>query len=323
MIIGCFGSKGLRLCSSQPTGLRRPWRTGTKRWFDSSTVGGVGSRWWAIQTRGRLGWRDRVVLLVGQTLPALAQSFVDRTFGRKPDIAASQASRRSRPAHVPREQDTPLSREAVLLCREASGDDDWLYNHCRRTFELGDLLASRSPKLTVDLEILFVAAMLHDIGLAADAGPIEDEPSPTAMIPTDSPCFAVRGAALAERLAVRHYWTQPRTYRLAEAVSLHLNVLVSVRRGIEAHLLNAASAYDTIRFGSGRLRHEGETVAQIEKKWPRTGEFCPLLCSAWDSATESDTRVEFLTQHGDFPSRVMATCQSSSRPDDSRRGALR
>lgn len=58
--------------------------------------------------------------------------------------------------------------EAERFCRELS-DDDWLYNHCRRTFELGDLLASRSPSLTVDLEILYVAAMLHDIGLSADA----------------------------------------------------------------------------------------------------------------------------------------------------------
>lgn len=280
----------------------------------SSTVGGVGSRWWAIQTRGELAWRDRVALFLGQTLPALVQDLLDRALGRKPYVIAGQSSSNlTRSAsYEPRNQDTPVAREAQRLCREASGDDDWLYNHCRRTFELGDLLAIRSPGLPVDPEILFVAAMLHDIGLSGQIPYIDQNPSPSVFtVPIDSPCFAVRGAAVAERLAARHSWTRPRTERLAEAISLHLNVRVSMRRGVEAHLLNVASAYDTVRFGAGRFRHEGAAIAQIETMWPRTGDFCESLLQAWNRASEPNTRARFLTEHGDFPGRIVRTCGST------------
>lgn len=286
----------------------------TENWDEtvvrSPTVGGVGSRWWAIRTRGQLAWRDRVVLLLGQTLPALAQDLLDRALRRKPGVDAGRStSKLPRAPYVPHNQDTPLSKDAERLCKELS-DDGWLYNHCRRTFELGDLLASRSPSLTVDLEILYVAAMLHDMGLSAGNPQNGHDPdSSVGMMPIDSPCFAVRGAAVAERLAARHYWTQSRTDRLVEAISLHLNVRVPMRRGAEAHLLNVASAYDTIRFGSGRVRHEGEAIAQIETRWPRTSVFCPSLRHAWERASEPSTRAQFLTEHGDFPSRVMATCR--------------
>lgn len=279
----------------------------------SSTVGGVGSRWWAIQTHGELAWRDRVALLLGQMLPALAQDLLDQVLGRKPVVAAGQSSSNPsrRAAYEPRNQDTPLAREAQRLCRAASGDDDWLYNHCRRTFELGDLLSLRSPSLTVDLEILYAAALLHDIGLSADVPANAQAPGIGAsLLPIDSPCFAVRGAAVAQWLAARHYWTESRTDRLVEAISLHLNVRVPIRRGTEAHLLNVASAYDTIRFDSGRVRHEGRAIAQIETRWPRTSVFCPSLGHAWERASEPRTRAEFLTERGDFQDRLMKTCRA-------------
>jgi hypothetical protein len=180
--------------------------------------------------------------------------------------------------------------------------------HCLRTFELGDLLATRRPGINVDREILFVAAMLHDIGLT-DAPHNEDAVKPNAdMIPIDSTCFAVAGAAVAERLAGRYHWSQTRTDRLTEAISLHLNVRVPLMRGVEAHLLNAASAYDTIRLGAGRFRHEGEAISDIESRLRRTSDFCVSLRVAWEGATRPRVRTQYLTKYADFKGRLARAC---------------
>ncbi|OBK71993.1 HD domain-containing protein [Mycobacterium sp. 1274761.0] len=58
--------------------------------------------------------------------------------------------------------DTPLVREATDFIREA--EDDLLFDHSRRVFLFG-ALQGRRLGLQPDLEILYVAAMFHDIGL--------------------------------------------------------------------------------------------------------------------------------------------------------------
>src|SRR5689334_13376264 len=58
--------------------------------------------------------------------------------------------------------DSDLAREATALVRQAA--DDTLYNHSRRVFLWGSLKAA-ARGLTVDLELAYVGALFHDLGL--------------------------------------------------------------------------------------------------------------------------------------------------------------
>ncbi|BBY29043.1 HD domain-containing protein [Mycolicibacterium sediminis] len=58
--------------------------------------------------------------------------------------------------------DTPLVRATTALVREA--EDDLLFDHSRRVFLFG-ALQGRRRGLTPDLELLYVGAMFHDLGL--------------------------------------------------------------------------------------------------------------------------------------------------------------
>jgi len=60
--------------------------------------------------------------------------------------------------------DTPLVRDVTALIREA--EDDLLFNHSRRVFLFG-ALQGQLRGLEPDLELLYVGAMFHDIGLTA------------------------------------------------------------------------------------------------------------------------------------------------------------
>jgi HD superfamily phosphodiesterase len=60
--------------------------------------------------------------------------------------------------------DTALVREVTEYIRDV--EDDLLFNHSRRVFLFGALQGQRRG-LTPDLELLYVGAMFHDIGLTA------------------------------------------------------------------------------------------------------------------------------------------------------------
>ena len=58
--------------------------------------------------------------------------------------------------------DTPLVRDVTALIRDV--EDDLLFHHSRRVFLFGALQGKRRG-LQPDLELLYVGAMFHDIGL--------------------------------------------------------------------------------------------------------------------------------------------------------------
>jgi hypothetical protein len=165
--------------------------------------------------------------------------------------------------------------------------------------------------LSFDSEVLFVASMLHDVGLT-DAFKEESDPR---LVPDyagqEAPCFAVRGGRVAQSLAAIHGWPFPRQYALAEAISMHLNVRVARSQGVEAHLLNAASALDVIRLKSHELPYE--LIRSIEARWPRGATFCNDLWAAWvdDSEAHPECRAAFLNRWGSFKRRINRTCLAS------------
>jgi hypothetical protein len=129
----------------------------------------------------------------------------------------------------------------------------WFQAHCYRTYAIGTLMGRG---ISFDPEMLFVGCMLHDVGLTDHFKQGSDQGLVPGYAGKGAPCFAVRGAGVAQCLAAIHGWPPARSVALAEAISLHLNVRVPKSRGVEAHLLNAASAFDVIRlrFTGSRAR---------------------------------------------------------------------
>lgn len=264
---------------------------------------GVGTFKWAETTGGRLTILDRLDLF-GQAIPAeigelngrLLSRFRHANEGDDPD--RWNALVQDAFAEVSHSR---IANTAQEMCKEESERSEaWLRNHSYRTFAIGVVLGEG---LRFEPEVLFVAAMLHDLGLTpafkqgADTYPRKD-----------APCFAVRGSGVAYRLARAHDWPDDRAEALSEAISIHLNVGVPRFRGVEAHLLNAASALDVVGFGRHKLPKA--TLDGIEEAWPRGVTFCEDIWSAWDREASGNKgcRGAFLNRWGRFERRLRKTC---------------
>ena len=211
----------------------------------------VGTNAWA-SSGGDLRRQDRVRLM-GQALLARVSMLPERV--RAHLGFSDAASRRVDPSAI-RLPDTPIALRAGDHARSLS--EPWLFNHCLRTYVWGALLA-QSDRIRLDHELLFVASALHDLGLT-DAHKFREP---------DCACFAVEGARAAHRFAAGLGWENERCDRVAEAISLHLNVRVGLRHGPEAHLLHEGAALDVI---GARMREIGpNAVTAVLSDYPRAG----------------------------------------------------
>ena len=90
-------------------------------------------------------------------------------------------------------------------------------HHCLRTYVWGALLGRRD-RLDWDDELLYVACLLHDLGLT----PAHDGREPGIE------CFAVEGARAADAFLADAGWDVGRRARVAEAIVLHNNAQVPI-----------------------------------------------------------------------------------------------
>lgn len=241
----------------------------------------VGSWAWATATGGRLRWPDRAQLL-GQfalSIPSLPGEVLGRCglAGQPPPLDGLV----ERPV-------TAIAAEAEAICRAAGGVRPWLYPHSWRTFQFGLLFAQRSRLWrTVDAEVLWVAAMLHDLALGEPDGEIDPL----------RPCFAVRGAFRADELAQKHGWESARRERLAAAVSLHINVRVPPQQHVEGHLVNLGSGLDVAGI---RYRQIDQTRLREVLAAAPFGDFDGVIAAVWrsDADRSKGCRTRFLSASG-------------------------
>ena len=206
---------------------------------------------WGERSGGELSTADRLRYVAqGVAMQVKAMSVGLRA---RLGIAPEQLDGVELPERPP---DSLLSRDAERHCRELSSPA--LFNHCLRTYAWGALLGRRD-RLGYDEELLFVAAVLHDLGLTD--GHLAGPASP--------PCFAVQGAVAARDWALHHGCERDRADRLANAISLHVNPRVTPSAGIEEHLLAAGAAFDVI--GARRREIATPLVAAALERHPRLG----------------------------------------------------
>jgi len=146
--------------------------------------------------------------------------------------------------------DSRLARRAERLVAEVS--PPFLTNHCFRSHFFAVALAERD-RVRFDVELLYVAALLHDLGLVArfDTGR----------------CFEEDGADAAAALAMEEGWPPERCEALADAIRLHLAIAVEVEDGPEAFLLWHSTGLDVAGSRLGEL--SVEAVTAVLASYPR------------------------------------------------------
>ena len=182
--------------------------------------------------------------------------------------------------------DSAVAIEAAsLLGDKAPGV---LIAHSHRAYLFGGLLGNRDG-LDWDPELLFVAAMLHDLGL-------------TDAIGGDGP-FEQRGAAAAEAWLSDHGWPQDRAAIVATAIRMHLDVGRAGKQRPEVALLHFGTAADVTGM---RLEDiHPDTVAEAVDAYPRQG-FKQYFAEKVRAEARSQPRsaTAALCRWGQFPWRI-------------------
>jgi hypothetical protein len=149
--------------------------------------------------------------------------------------------------------DTAAARAALQVAETFCSPA--LLNHCRRSY-LWAAEYGRARGIAHDAELLFVAAMLHDLGLV----PVFD----SATLP-----FEEAGGAVAWVFGAGAGWDVDRRRRTAEVIVAHMAPEVDVAADPEGHLLELATGLDV----GGRRPEDwpADFRAEVLDRFPRLG----------------------------------------------------
>ena len=145
--------------------------------------------------------------------------------------------------------DTALVRDATARVRDAT--DDSLFNHCRRVFLLGSLKAARRG-LHVDVELAYVGAMFHDLGL-------------TPSYRTTDRRFELDGAEVAREFLLDHGRSPEEALRVWLAIALHTTPQVPLHLAPEVAVVTLDVETDVLSFDLDEIssEHRNEVIAGL------------------------------------------------------------
>ncbi len=112
----------------------------------------------------------------------------------------------------------------------------YLLTHSVRAYCWGAAIAGHEA-WRFDQQVLWTASLMHDVGLT--------------RIPTNTMCFEVEGAELARRFLERQGMPPEAADQVAIAIILHMRPNVTHADGVEAVLLDRATALDVRGEGYG------------------------------------------------------------------------
>jgi len=145
--------------------------------------------------------------------------------------------------------DSSIARQAEELARSVSNDT--LFNHVMRCYWFGELFAQKEG-LKVDSELMFLSAVLHDLGLTAHArGPHR---------------FEIEGASAARTFLLEQGVIEDRAQKVWDNIALH-TWDVNQFRGDTSRLTQLGLAYDVSGVQDARL--DPDDVAEVVRRYPR------------------------------------------------------
>ena len=148
--------------------------------------------------------------------------------------------------------DSAMATAATRLAQEAS--PEFLFNHCVRTYVLGSL-AGRRAHMTFDPELLYLAAILHDLGLTPAGAGTER--------------FEVDGADAAREFCLTQAVAPDQADRVWDAIALHSTPGIPPRKSPEAALVQIGAGIDVL--GVGREVIELADLQRVMAAVPRHG----------------------------------------------------
>ncbi len=229
----------------------------------------LGTMSWIERTGGRLAWHERLTL-IGQAVLARAAAGMRKRSGLKIRLREVKDI-------VP--PDSSITREAIALSQDLG--KPFLFHHCARSYFWARLLDQDSRPF--DDEAVFTALMLHDLGLTEHGRQTADP----------GHCFTQVGARKACELARKHGWSDRRAELTANAITLHLNVLVADRHGKEASMVRVGSGADVAGLGLYVLQRD--QIDEVVSRFPRLSLKREMLATLEDeSRARPDSRIAFL-----------------------------
>ena len=151
--------------------------------------------------------------------------------------------------------DSRIAREAAELVRQH--EDEMLFNHSVRVYAFGAMKGIRL-NLKFDAELLYVAALFHDLGLV-DA------------FHTETKRFEVDGADAARDFLRSHGIPKMKADLVWEAIALHTTPGIPAYMRPEIALTNAGVLVDVI--GIGYDEYTSEQRDQVLSAFPRGDDF--------------------------------------------------
>ncbi|UXA09260.1 HD domain-containing protein [Mycobacterium sp. SMC-2] len=192
--------------------------------------------------------------------------------------------------------DTALVREATEFIHGA--EDDLLFHHSRRAFLFG-ALHGRRLGLQPDPELLYVAAMFHDLGL-------------TPRYATSTQRFEMDGADAARGFLLGHGVDQSDADKVWLAIALHTTPEVTARLDPEVALLAAGVKTDVV--GVGREDLDAETVDAVTAAHPRP-DFKNRILAAFNEGIKHRPQTTFGTMNADVLAHFDPTFERGNMVD--------
>jgi HD domain len=145
--------------------------------------------------------------------------------------------------------DSKIAREAADLARQAY--PPFLFNHCVRTFWFADEFGR--SRLQFDREIVYIAAMLHDLGVleSYDQGRR----------------FEIDGAQAARDFLRRHVYPAEKIEMVWDAIALHTLGNIAAYKSLEVALVNLGAAADAVGMKISDL--DPQFVRELIEEFPR------------------------------------------------------
>lgn len=237
----------------------------------------VGTMTWSNATGGRLSRAEQ-----REFLRPLVKAHLANLVGRTTMLLGLNSGRRTELApSALRSPSSSLTRTAEQEAQRRLSPA--LFNHSHRCYLFGVALAALE-NIYVDRELLFAAALLHDVGLARPVAGVD---------------FTVASARAARDVAKSAGLSSARTEVMLTAITLHHSPGVTLADGPVAYLMSAGAALDVTGLRSWQLPSDVMRSAVAER--PRCG-FKHEFRNAWAAQAEAvpQGRARLLRRYGAF-----------------------
>ena len=249
----------------------------------TGTPNDVGTHTWVERTDGLLTAAERRSLL-----RPLASTHLTNAVGRMSMLVGLNTGRRATvPAARLKAPDSALTRAAEVEARRRLTPA--LLNHSYRTYAFGSALGALE-NLDVDREVLFAAALLHDVGLPTPAEGVD---------------FTRASERVARDVAEDVGLSTAATDAMRTSITLHYSPGVTQAQGPVAYLLSAGAGLDVAGLRSWQL--PPDILAAVVAEHPRLGfkrEFAAAFRT--EAARVPRGRAAFLRRYGAFDLAIKA-----------------